>query len=285
MNIKFNDYKLLCNKGSATFNEDVVGLSPYGAWVIDGATGLNGKNLISNESDAKWYVNWWNKYLHDNLSKNESLKEIVKNGIDKINKEYHKIIGDNKIEPIDFPSIACSIIKFYKDRIEYLILGDCTLLLSKNENVTTYKDDAISLLDKSVFDYIESLEDVKNMSFNEKKSNAMHIIINNRLKKNTVGGYWSLEFSKEAVENSINGFIEVDGNMKIMMSSDGFSCAYDRYNLFTKEEMFSVAQNQGIDYIYNKLREVEKSDESGVEYTRFKVHDDSSCIYLDIYKN
>ena len=77
MSIKFIDYKLLCNKGSATFNEDVVGLSPYGAWVIDGATGLNGKNLISNESDAKWYVNWWNKYLHENLYKEEGLKEIV----------------------------------------------------------------------------------------------------------------------------------------------------------------------------------------------------------------
>ena len=37
MSIKFNDYKLLCNRGSADFNEDVVGLSPYGAWVLDGA--------------------------------------------------------------------------------------------------------------------------------------------------------------------------------------------------------------------------------------------------------
>ena len=48
MELKINDYKLLCNKGSAKFNEDIIGLSPYGAWVLDGATGLNNKNLVSN---------------------------------------------------------------------------------------------------------------------------------------------------------------------------------------------------------------------------------------------
>ena len=59
----------------------------------------------------------------------------------------------------------------------------------------------------------------------------------------------------------------------------------EQYNLFTKEEIFNVAQNEGIDYIYKNLRSIEKSDENGLEFTRFKVHDDSSCIYLDIYKN
>ena len=80
MELKINDYKLLCNKGSSNFNEDIVGLSSYGAWVLDGATGLNNKNLVSNESDAKWYVNWWNKYLHENMKRNDSLKEIIKDG-------------------------------------------------------------------------------------------------------------------------------------------------------------------------------------------------------------
>ena len=112
MNIKFNDYKLLCNKGSATFNEDVVGLSPYGAWVIDGATGLNGKNLISNESDAKWYVNWWNRYLHANIHKEESLKDIVKIGVENIKNEYSTLLKDNKVENLDFPSCAAAILKF-----------------------------------------------------------------------------------------------------------------------------------------------------------------------------
>ena len=284
MELKINDYKLLCNKGSANFNEDIVGLSPYGAWVLDGATGLNNKNLVSNESDAKWYVNWWNKYLHENMKRNDSLKEIMKDGIDEITKEYYKLIGDNKVESLDFPSCACSLVKFYEDKIEYLILGDCTLLVNSKGIVETFKDDAISKLDKKVYDYMAKLENSKNMTFNERKAKVMHIIIENRLKKNTIGGYWSLEFSKEAIDNCVSGFIDIKDNTKIMMTSDGFSCAHDRYGIFSKEEIINLANTEGIDYIYKKVREFEKSDDNGVEYPRFKVHDDSSCVYLDIYK-
>jgi len=105
------------------------------------------------------------------------------------------------------------------------------------------------------------------------------------LKKNTIGGYWSLEFSKDAIDNCVNGFIDIDNDMKIMMTSDGFSCAYDRYNIFSEEDIINIASIEGIDYIYKKMREFEKSDEKGVQYPRFKVHDDSSCVYLDIYKD
>ena len=49
---------------------------------LDGATGLNNKNLMSNESDAKWYVNWWNKYLTCKYKKKIHLKKYIKDGIE-----------------------------------------------------------------------------------------------------------------------------------------------------------------------------------------------------------
>lgn len=76
MGIKINDYRLLCNRGSADFNEDIIGLSPYGAWVLDGATGLNNRNLVSIENDVKWYVSWWNEYLYENIHRKCSLKKL-----------------------------------------------------------------------------------------------------------------------------------------------------------------------------------------------------------------
>lgn len=285
MGLKISDYKLLCNKGSGDFNEDIIGLSPYGAWVLDGATGLNNKNLVSTESDAKWYVNWWNSYLHENMKREESLKEIIKDGIEEINKEYNKLIGDNKIEAIDFPSCSCSILKFYEDKIEYLLLGDCTLLVDHKDSVKILKDETICGLDKKVFDFMEEIKDSTNLTLNEKKAKVMPIIIENRLKKNTVGGYWALEFSKEAVDNCVSGFIDLEDEMKIMMTSDGFSCGYDRYKIFNKEEMMKVAQVKGIDYIYRKVRKLEKDDEMAIEFPRFKIYDDSSCVYLDFYKH
>ncbi|CCL27434.1 TPA: hypothetical protein KO185_002184 [Clostridioides difficile] len=284
MELKISDYKLLCNKGSGAFNEDIVGLSPYGAWVLDGATGLNNKNLVSTESDAKWYVSWWNSYLHENMEREDSLKVIIKEGIEEITKEYYKLTDDKEVEAIDIPSCSCSILKFYKDKIEYLLLGDCTLLVNNNESVKILKDETLCELDKKVFDFMKEAKDATNLTLKERKAEVMPIIIENRLKKNTVGGYWTLEFSKEAVDNCVSGFIDIEYKMKIMMASDGFSCGYDRYKIFDKNEMMKIAEIKGIDYIYRKVRELEKDDEMAIEFPRFKIYDDSSCVYLEIYK-
>lgn len=284
MKVKVNDYKLLCNKGSADFNEDIIGLTPYGAWVLDGATGLNNKNLISDESDAKWYVNWWNKYLHENINRNDSLKEIIKEGVENIKSEYFSLLKDNKVESLDYPSCAAAILKFYEDKIEYILLADCTLFVSNKKCFKIYKDTSIEKLDKMVYYAMENLENSDSMTLNEKKSKVMPIIINNRLKKNTSYGYWSLEFSTEAIDNCLSGFIEINDYTQIMLTSDGFSCACDRYNIFKEEDMLNIAKEKGIDYIYKKIRNLENEDCMSTKFPRFKISDDASCIYLDVYK-
>ncbi|HHX2459509.1 hypothetical protein [Clostridioides difficile] len=175
MEPKISDYKLLCNKGSGAFNEDIVGLSPYGAWVLDGATGLNNKNLVSTESDAKWYVSWWNSYLHENMEREDSLKVIIKEGIEEITKEYYKLTDDKEVEAIDIPSCSCSILKFYKDKIEYLLLGDCTLLVNNNESVKILKDETLCELDKKVFDFMKEAKDATNLTLKERKAEVMRL--------------------------------------------------------------------------------------------------------------
>ena len=284
MEIDIKEFELLCDKGSGIYNEDMVGLCKKGAWVLDGATGLNNKNLISKESDAKWYVSWWNKYLQENIDKDKSLKEIVLDGLEKIKKEYLLKLNGLKIENLDLPSASVVIIKFYTDKLEYILLGDCTLLLNKlNENIII-KDERVCKLDEKVFFKMENLNKRCNLAILEKKNILLPFIIENRLKKNSDKGYWILEFNKEAVEKSIHGYIDVEGEVRIMMSSDGFSCAWDRYNIFKENEMIEVGKNKGIGYINNKIRKLEKEDYNGMIFPRFKESDDSSCVYLHITK-
>ena len=56
-----------------------------------------------------------------------------------------------------------------------------------------------------------------------------------------------------------------------MLTSDGFSCAYDRYGIFNKEEMLNIAKEKGIDYIYNKIRNIENEDDMSIKFPRFKI--------------
>ena len=283
MGIVVRESKLLCCKGSGEFNEDVAGISRYGAWVLDGATGLNNKKIVSDESDAKWYVDWWNNYLSQNIDKDFSLKDILNNGIDSVAREYKNTVGNIKVDKLDIPSCSIVIIKYYKDKLEYLVLGDCTLLTKVNNNYNCIKDESVCRLDEVVFNSIKNIENINELSLLDKKNKVLPVIIENRLKKNTKEGYWILEFNKDAVDNAIHGFIDVKDEISIVLTSDGFSCAFDRYNLVNKKDVFSIVKNKGIDYIYSKIRDLEREDLNGIVYPRFKVSDDSTCVYLNLY--
>ena len=65
---KTNNYFGL-SKAGRQWNEDAYGISEKYGFVLDGATVLSGEHYTSSESDAKWYVDWWNKYLSQNIDK------------------------------------------------------------------------------------------------------------------------------------------------------------------------------------------------------------------------
>lgn len=285
MGLSIKDYSLLCNKGTATFNEDAVGITPFGAWVLDGATGLNKKKLISDSSDARWYAQWWNKYLHENISRNEPLKVIISDGVKKIKNEYLSKVKNIKVDSLDFPSSSIAILKFYESKIEYLLLGDCTLFIKDDLTKKVIKDRSVCELDRLVFEKMNRLPGLEKMSFEEKKDSVMDLIIDNRLKKNTENGYWILEFDENAVSNSLNGYLNVSKDIKLMLTSDGFTCSCDRYNIVNEDELIDMCEMYGIEYMYNKIRKFEEEDFDTNKIPRFKVKDDASCIYIDIYKD
>lgn len=277
-----NNYQAICYQGSAKYNEDIIGFTPNGLWVLDGATGLNNKNLVSNESDAKWYVKWWNEYLYNNIQKDMSLKEIIREGIQKIKVEYINNLEDKNISKLDKPSSSLCVVKLHKESIEYLVLGDCALHTKTKDKVSIIKDKNLCALDNKVYEEMEALENLHSLTFDEIRTSVMDTIINNRLKKNTKEGYWILEFEEDAAENAIYGNINTEKGISIMLTSDGYSCISDRYKLIEDEKLIEEVKKQGVSSIYNRLRAFEEEEKSVNRYPRFKIKDDSSCIYLDI---
>ena len=284
MKIDIKDYKLLCHKGSGEYNEDIVRVCKYGAWILDGSTGLNKKNLISKESDAKWYVSWWDKYLYENINKDKSLKTIVCEGIENIKQEYLSTLAGIRLEKLDMPSASVAIVKFYKDKVEYFLLGDCTIVINDtNENIIL-KDDGVCKFDNMIFEKMKKLNKNKSLSVKDKKDILLPYIIENRQKKNREEGYWILEFDELAVEKSMHDYISINDELKLIISSDGFSCAYDRYNIFSVENIIQIVEENGIEYVNDKVRKLEHEDKNGLIFPRFKESDDSSCAYLHITK-
>ncbi|CAH2215381.1 hypothetical protein [Tepidibacter aestuarii] len=269
--------------GSSRINEDIANINKYGAWVLDGATGLNGKNLIDKDSDAKWYVNQWDEYVKKNFQKIDiDLKTIVKEGINVVKDKYYKKVKDRNIKSLDLPSSSIALIRWVEDTLEYFILGDCTLIIENNNKLNVIKDDSVTKLDNKVFEAMDEIMKKEGKTLNEAKKEVNNLIVSNRLLKNTDQGYWILGFDTEAVDRALYGKIRLDSDAKLLIASDGFSAITDRYNYINMENLIYETQNKGLDSLCKKLREIEEEDSSGYKYPRFKKNDDASAVYVEL---
>lgn len=275
-------YDSICD-GSSMINEDVANMNNYGAWILDGATGLNGKNLIDKDSDAKWYVKQWDEYVNKNFHRTDiDLKRIVKEGINVVKDKYYKRVKDKCVKSLDLPSSSIVLTRWIKDTLEYFILGDCTLIIENNNKLNVIKDDSVTRLDNKVFEAMDEIMRKEGKTLSEAKKEVNNLIVRNRLLKNTNEGYWILGFDAEAVDRGLYGKIPFSSDTKLLMASDGFSAITDRYNYIDMENLIHEAQNKGLDNLCRKLREIEEDDSSGDKYPRFKKNDDASAIYIEL---
>lgn len=269
--------------GSSMINEDVANLNKHGAWILDGATGLNGKNLIDEDSDAKWYVKQWDEYVNKNFHRTDiDLKRIVKEGINVVKDKYYKRVKNKSVKSLDLPSSSIVLTRWIKDTLEYFILGDCTLIIENNNKLNVIKDDSVTKLDNKVFQAMDEIMKKEGKTLPEAKKEVNNLIVRNRLLKNTNEGYWILGFDAEAVDRGLYGKIPFNSDTKLLMASDGFSAITDRYNYIDMENLIHEAQNKGLDNLCRKLREIEEEDSSGNKYPRFKKNDDASAIYIEL---
>ncbi|SHI08926.1 protein phosphatase 2C domain-containing protein [Sporanaerobacter acetigenes] len=279
--MKILNSEVLCEKGNHT-KEDIANIGSNSTWVLDGATGLNGRNIIASaESDAQWYVKWWDSFLLNNLDNMEnSIQDILKEGIGQIRNEFNAHIGNEEITNIDFPSSTISITRWKDNILEYFTLGDGTIAIRKNCRTEVYRDNSIKILDDKVYERMKYLIDQKGQSLYEAKANAMDMLIDHRLKKNNSDGYWILEFDEKAIDNGLYGRIEVKDEVEIILTSDGFSAISDKYNRYPVEKLIEEARIHGLGKIYKEIRDIEIEDSRGEKYPRFKIHDDSSAVYI-----
>src|SRR5690554_808282 len=113
-------------------NEDNCFINNNFGFVIDGATGKNKVKITNDESDAKWFSNSWKEFLIKHLpNHNQTISQIVKHGIVEINNKLKQFVNyalaDLK------PSAAIAIFRVNKNKIEYFVLADCSLVVAKKD--------------------------------------------------------------------------------------------------------------------------------------------------------
>ncbi|WP_409227071.1 hypothetical protein [Gudongella sp. SC589] len=262
-------------------NEDIYGLTKRGAFVIDGASALTDRSFVPDGNDVSWMVQWWRDYLDGHLDDTSySIKEILKEGVRKFNKEYGRYVDLDSLEAHEQLSAGIAILRKNGDILESFVLGDVEISVkSRKGECSIVTDQALKGLDAEVIDLMRrNHQREKQVIFKGFTEQELEILIRNRKKMNVPGGYYILGHSVDAIDMGIYRTFQADEIEKCLLSTDGIVPLNYKY---TRSNLLERIRQSGVRDVIRELRGMEESDREKRSIGRLKTHDDATLIYLD----
>lgn len=250
--------------------------------LLDGASGLGGKNIRSNkkvDSDAAWYSRTFCRQFYKVYSEIKDVKESLHITLDMLYDEFQSRSKLKDPPPHIFPSATGTIVEFKDGYANFFCLGDIrTLIRTKEDEIKKIGDYRLEALDQSVFDKASEMSKTNSEPFRVSLSKIRNMIIGNRQKMNTPEGYYIFSFDHEAIENMVEESIEIPKIKELVLMSDGFYTIFDNVSIELFEELKSFRSHADMKH---KIRMILSRDKDYETYQRFKLIDDMSLIFLE----
>jgi serine/threonine protein phosphatase PrpC len=268
----------ISTKGSGKVNEDRVGFKDNLFWVIDGATSL-GRRLFPAETDAEWMARELDLALKEAASE-ASLLEILQSAVELVH-EKAKVLGIDfcMMELYEQPCCTLAMARLRHDTLEYLVMGDCSIVIpddnGKTKIITDIRGDFDSHDTKKIQDAVIS----QNIPLSEAVKQFSPLIREHRALMNKPSGKQFVTITGESLAIAITGSVEVKQSGSIILCSDGFSIAVDGFGLYTWEQVLHSAVS--LDQMVRELRQAEEADQNAVKVPRYKVSDDATALRVD----
>jgi len=260
------------DKGSAKLNEDALLIKDNIYAVFDGTTSLVSYLSEKGETGAK---------IASTIAKNEfskntgSLKDLAANANNKINELMIKENIDTKDKLVCW-STCVAAIRLNDTEIEYLVVGDCFILM-------IFEDNSSKLLVSYLNFDLENIKEWKKLA--DKKSDNIfeklkpQII---KIRRNMNVTYGALNGEKEALNFFNYGKTSLKNIKSILLFTDGLLIPKEDpeeeevWGLFVK-----IYQKSGLKGLLRYVRDIEKKDPKCWKYPRYKQHDDATAIAID----
>jgi hypothetical protein len=264
-------------KGTAQFNEDIIGTFQNVAWVIDGATPIFNKNYISDKNDVVWIVSEINNWIPNFIRDNRTLEEIL---LKTVNKVYEIALGMNgklaEVPAYELPTFTIIMTRMIHNQLEYYVLGDCGMLINTKGKIQYITDNRI---EKFSINNQESIRQIQSSNALDKDARILSRLQETRKLLNKKEGYWVGSLDAKGIVHGITGIIEIKQDARFLCFSDGYARLFELYHL-TDVSYFSFELDSIKDTI-RQVRETEESDRECLKYPRAKKSDDLSVILIE----
>lgn len=263
------------------YNEDIYGLTNMSAFVIDGASALTDRSFTPGCNDVSWMVNWWKDFLYKNIDDTtNSIQSILKLGVRKFNSDYGKFVDIKTLLPHEQLSAGIAIVRKNGDILESFVLGDVEISVEdKYSKCIIVTDPALKGFDSEVIELMKNNpEREKQLVFKGFTEDELSILIRNRNKMNTAGGYFILGHSEDAIDHGIYMEFCIKDIVRCLLSTDGIVPLNIKY---TRNNLLERIRVVGVRNVIRELRGLEELDLGKRSIGRLKTHDDATLIYMD----
>jgi hypothetical protein len=170
------------------------------------------------------------------------------------------------------------ILREEPESVDYLVLGDTTVLLEEPAGIRVVTDDRL--------EYVASVQhgampQHATGSADHDRSFA-ELVTEQRRHRNHPDGFWVASTDPAAAQHALTDTVARDGLHQAAVLSDGATRLVDRFGLLDWTDFLGILAEPGPEAIIAQVRAAEGSDPDGQRWPRGKRHDDASAAFFHL---
>ncbi len=250
-------------------NEDYVSAAPGLVVVLDGATV---RTETGCSHGAAWYANHLGSALSTLASdRRVSLSTALRTAIQHVANQH----GECDLNHPGTPSAAVAVLRINGDTLEYLLLGDITIVIDSTDGLHVVVDDRVDATARGEREGADRYP----IGSPEKQSALLRMKHAELAVRNQPGGYWVAAADPNVVTQALTGQVVLSELKRAAVLTDGAARIVAMFNLLDWPELLDLLSKTGPDEVVRRIRAVEAADPDGHRWPRNKRSDDATIVY------
>lgn len=254
-------------------NEDWYAATDGLVVVLDGATIRTDTGCVHG---LPWYVHQLGAAIISAAQDRRlELAEVLRQAIEQV-AGLHRDTCDLNHEGT--PSAAVGIARHNEYRLEWLSLGDITVLVdTATDHLHVTSDNRVSLTATP-----ERHECDRHLLGTDAKLAAILAMKPVELNaRNVEGGYWIASVNPDAARHAYTGTTSLADVRQYAVCSDGAMRALDLTAISTHAGVLGVLRRAGPEFLIDQVRTAERHDPHGARVPRNKATDDATAVHVE----
>jgi hypothetical protein len=265
-------------------NEDRATATAGAAWVLDGATGLSPQRLFPGPSDPAWFAAAADALLARLTRERDDGAALLQSLVTAL----HDACAAAALVPladtdIELPSASLAAAQFVGGEIEFIMLGDCKLLLRQVDGrVEAFDQSSVAPFDAKAVAALRAIQAGGETVLSRITPMLTPLLRENRGWKNRPGGYGVLTADRACLAFVETARRPAADATHLLLATDGFYRLVDTYAMLTAGELMQAALERGLAPLYAELRRLEDGDPECLAFPRLKARDDATAVLVGV---